>query len=205
MRRLPYCRTPRRTRNHPHGSAPRKDMDRVAEPCSRERRRSPAALCVLPSPRSGPRPPRLSGAPGKRTIAPRVRREAIDGWRYSSDKSRRTRSGSRPKIMVARFVTPDRDLPRRPFVSSEVRSVIRDRRLEWPPVRRVLRDTNLTAHLAPKEWAGGPVNARSMVGGVHAPFAGPPYRVSDALQRRARRALPTGSEVARDPLVSDPR
>ena len=50
-------------------------------------------------PRSGPRPPRPSGArgsPRKRTIAPRVRREAIDGERYSSDKSRRKRSGSRP-------------------------------------------------------------------------------------------------------------
>src|SRR5205809_6437954 len=39
--------------------------------------------------------------------------------------------------MVARFVTLDRDLPRRPFASSEVRSQIRDRRPEWPPVRRV--------------------------------------------------------------------
>jgi hypothetical protein len=47
------------------------------------------------------------------------------------------RSGSRPKIMVARFVTPERDPLCRPFASSEVRSDVRDRRLEWPPVRRV--------------------------------------------------------------------
>ena len=39
--------------------------------------------------------------------------------------------------MVARFVTPDRDLRLRPFVSFEVRSGVRGRRLEWPPVRRV--------------------------------------------------------------------
>src|SRR5437870_3338774 len=39
--------------------------------------------------------------------------------------------------MVARFVTLDRDLPRRPFASSEVRSQVRGRRPEWPPVRRV--------------------------------------------------------------------
>ena len=56
-------------------------------------RRSPL---ISPLRTASPTPVRSTLFPGKRTIASRVRREAIDGWRYSSDESRRKRSGSRP-------------------------------------------------------------------------------------------------------------
>ena len=40
-------------------------------------------------------------------------------------------------LMVARFVTLDRYLRCEPFARSGVRSIVRGRRPEWPPVRRV--------------------------------------------------------------------
>lgn len=182
MRRLPYCCGLAPQAQHPHGSAPRKDMDRVAEPCPGNGGGRPPFPFVLPlSPLRTASPTPVRSCPDNERSPPAcVGRRSMDG--DSSDKSRRTRSGSRPKIMVARFVTSGRDLPCQPFVGSEVRSVARDRRLEWPPVRRVLRDTNLTTRLASAEWAGGPVNGRSKVGGVRAPLAGPLYRVAIASQ-----------------------
>jgi hypothetical protein len=56
MRRIPYCPTPRPTGDHPHGSAPRKANDRVAEPLqgtAAVARRSPSPS-VFPAPDSVP-------------------------------------------------------------------------------------------------------------------------------------------------------
>jgi hypothetical protein len=155
--------------NHPARLRSEEANDRVRSRSGNGGGRPPFSLPNSPLRTASPTLVRSAReTPGKRTIAPRVRREAIDGWRCSNDESRRTRSGSRPKIMVARFVTPDRGLPCRPFVSSEVRSDVRDRRLEWPPVRRVLRELNLTTRLASGTWASGPVTASSKVGGTRA-------------------------------------
>ena len=96
MRRIPYCRHPHPNSDHPLGSVPRKvKIGRWGH--SRERRRSPAVLRLTsPLRTASPTPVRSARKSPKRTIAPRVRREAIDGERYSCDKSRRKRSGSRP-------------------------------------------------------------------------------------------------------------
>ena len=135
MRRIPYCRTPAPTGDHPHGSVPRKANDRARSHflgTAEVARRSPS---VFPAPDRVPHacPERPEN---ERSPPACVGRRSMDGDARTMSPVW-TRSGSRPKIMVARFVTPDRDLLRRPFVSFEVRSGVRDRRLEWPPVRRV--------------------------------------------------------------------
>ena|SRR5436309_11576398 len=86
MRRFPYCGTPALTGDYPYGSVPRKANNRIAEPHSWERRRSPAVLLVFPAPDRVPHA--CPERPENETIASRVRREAIDGWRCASDKSR---------------------------------------------------------------------------------------------------------------------
>jgi hypothetical protein len=162
-----------------------------AEPLAGNGGRSPAVLLPLRFPRSGPRPPRQSGAPAdafranERSPPACVGRRSMDGDARSMMSPAWTRSGSRPKIMVARFVTPDRDLPRRPFVSSEVRSDVRDRRLEWPPVRRV--PTCSEPYDPP--WIrgmGGWSRCASVIGRWRASNdRGPWYRSTDAPSRLA--------------------
>lgn len=73
--------------------------------------------------------------------------------------------------MVARLVTSERDLRFGPFAHTGVRSIVRGRRPELPPVCRV----SAYAYLAPGrwrgQWAAGPGQAESKVDGVRAPPA----------------------------------
>jgi hypothetical protein len=208
MRHIPYCCTPVPIGKHPPGSAPRKANDRARSRC-RERRRSPAVL--LPPPNSplrtasptpvrsarrhfssretNDRPPRASG--GDRWMA--MRELMSPAW---------TRSGSRPKIMVARFVTPDRDLPRWPFASSEVRSGVRDRRLEWPPVRRVPTCSEPYDPPCTREmggWSGcGRVEGRWCARNSRGPW----YRSAKAPSRAARNAPESLAVLPHNPGAS---
>ena len=146
--------------------------------------RPPFSSCF---PRSGPRPPRSvrscpeSGVPRKRTIASRVRREAIDGCDARAISPVWTRSGSRPINHGCSVRDP------RPGSSSlnpspapkSVRRSVTDAP-SGPRCAASRRAPNLTGHLAARVWAGSPVNAWSKVDGVGAPGTGPPYPVADA-------------------------
>lgn len=98
--------------------------------------------------------------------------------------------------MVARLVTIERDLRRGPFARPGVRSTVRGRRPEWPPVRRV------SAYVEDAPWppseamAGMSRGARPKVGGVRAPAAGRRYRVADSLRPARNRALIGGGPAA---------
>ena len=87
-------------------------------------------------------------------------------------------------LMVARLVTLDRDLRGEPFARSGVRSIVRGRRPEWPPVRRVSAYENHAPGGPAGQWPVCPVSPGPKVGGIRAPLAGPTYPVADVLQRR---------------------
>ena len=191
MRRIPYCRTPRPTGNHPHGSAPRKANDRARSHLQGTADGRPpfSYPSDFPAPdrvpHASPERPPMPFAQNERSPPACVGRRSMDGDARSMMSPAWTRSGSRPKIMVARFVTPDRDLPRRPFVSSEVRSDVRDRRLEWPPVRRV--PTCSEPYDPPRiRGMGGWSRCASVIGRWRASNdRGPWYRSTDAPSRPA--------------------
>lgn len=189
MRRLPYWRT--RGQPRPSRRALLRGRPTIGCGAPRERRRSPAVL-LSNSPSSGPSVPHAGpGLPGIRsgpkTIDRPPRASGGDRWiriRAISPVGRVPARGR--KIMVARFVTLVRDLPRRPFAGSEVRSLVRGRRPEWPPVRRVRRAQNTRPRPRGWVWAGGPGAAASKVDGVLAPPRGPWYRSTQAPLRRVQ-------------------
>ncbi len=105
--------------------------------------------------------------------------------------------------MVARLVTFERDLRCEPFARPGVRSIVRGRRPEWPPVAASRR----TEKMAPDQANGNGRYVRCLsakVGGIRAP----PEDTRPAGERQARHArhwprLPGDAVAVRAPEVSE--